>query len=80
MEILILILLLVLAFVIFAGFIRIVFYLLPFLIVGYGAYYLYLRYVKKDNFKSNHHNVDDRPKRSDDVIDVEFTVHDEKED
>ena len=80
MEILILILFLFLAFIVFAGFIRIVFYLLPFLIVGYGAYYLYLHYVKKDNLKSNHHDVHERPKRNDDVIDVEFTVHDEKED
>jgi hypothetical protein len=39
-----------------------------------------LRYIKKDRpQKSTHQEYQHKPNR-DDVIDVEFTVHDEKED
>ena len=63
-------------FFIVAGLIRILYYLLPILVIVYGVYYLINRFTKKDkNYQSQRDY-----RKSDDIIDVEFTVHEEEED
>lgn len=80
MELLNLILLILLILFIFSFVFRILWILMPFILIAMGVLYLKNRLSSKPNQKQNRNTNQTSTRSSEDVVDVEFKVRDSDED